>query len=100
MEKRSRTYDLHSIKAAFRTVSTLRMTRTARQGTVRLGLTLDDVVELIQSLTPHHFYKSMTTYANSQIWQDVYHVPWQDTTLYLKFTADAEGHIIISLKEK
>ena len=32
--------------------------------------------------------------------KDVYHVPWERTVLYIKFTIDAEGHVLISLKEK
>ncbi len=47
-----------------------------------------------------HFYKSMTSHSDHTIWQDVYHVPHGDIVLYLKFTVDAEGHIVISLKEK
>jgi hypothetical protein len=30
----------------------------------------------------------------------VYHVPWADIVLYVKFTTDAEGYLVISLKEK
>ena len=41
MEKYSRTYDLDGIKAAFRTVDDLRMTRTARQCSVAIGLSLE-----------------------------------------------------------
>lgn len=42
----------------------------------------------------------MTSFADHTIWQDVYHVPYDDTVLYVKFTVDAEGHIVISLEEK
>lgn len=42
----------------------------------------------------------MMSRADHTIWQDVYHVPWERTVLYVKFTIDAEGHIHISLKEK
>lgn len=38
--------------------------------------------------------------ANNRIWQDVYHVPHQNLTLYVKFTTDAEGYFLISFKEK
>jgi hypothetical protein len=30
----------------------------------------------------------------------VYHVPHEGTVLYVKFTTDAEGYLVISLKEK
>jgi motility quorum-sensing regulator/GCU-specific mRNA interferase toxin len=76
------------------------MTISARNSAFALGLTLNDVVALIQGLTRTHFYKSMTSHANHTIWQDVYHTAYQGVVLYVKFTIDAEGHIVISLKEK
>ena len=100
VEKRRRTYDLTSIRAEFLTVDTLRMTAGSQTGAFALGLTRADVVTLIQGITSKHFYKSMTSFANHQVWQDVYHVPYEETVLYVKFTADLEGHIVISLKEK
>ena len=100
MEKRKPHYDLASIKATFATVDALRMTRTAHDCALALGLLLQDVVDLIQEMTREQFYKSMTSRANMALWQDVYHVPWGDTVLYVKFTTDAEGYLVISLKEK
>lgn len=100
MEKRSRTYDLEGIKLAFRTPATLRMTRTARRCIVELGLSLEDVVIIIQALTPQSFYKSMTTYADHTIWQDVYHAQYGQIQLYIKFMIDEDGHLIVSFKER
>ena len=42
----------------------------------------------------------MTSIADVRIWQDVYHVRCGETLLYVKFTTDAEGYLVISLKEK
>lgn len=100
MERRSRTYDLSGIKSAFQTPAMLRMTRTARRCIVELGLDLEDVVTIIQSLTPAMFYKSMTTYADHTIWQDVYHVQYEAIELYIKFMMDEEGHLIVSFKAR
>jgi motility quorum-sensing regulator / GCU-specific mRNA interferase toxin len=100
VEKRKPHYDLASIKATFATVDALRMTRTAHDCALALGLLLQDVVALIQEMTREQFYKSMTSKANVALWQDVYHVPWSSTVLYVKFTTDAEGYLVISLKEK
>lgn len=48
-----------------------------------------------------HFYKSMTAYADSRLWQDVYHVPSPVGLLYVKFTADAVTEfLLLSFKEK
>ncbi|MDY0005035.1 MAG: type II toxin-antitoxin system MqsR family toxin [Polyangia bacterium] len=100
MEKRRPHYDLDTIKATFATVRSLRMTRTARDCAFSLGLMLEGVVDMIQGMSREHFYKSMTSLSSSALWQDVYHVPWQETVLYVKFTTDDEGFLVISLKER
>ncbi|MDY0096422.1 MAG: type II toxin-antitoxin system MqsR family toxin [Candidatus Vecturithrix sp.] len=100
MDKSSRTYDLNGIKTAFQTTDDLRMTRTARRCIVALGLSLEDIVLIVQSLTPQHFYKSMTTYADHRVWQDVYYARFKEIELYLKFMRDDEGHLIVSFKER
>lgn len=100
MEKRRPRYALGTIKATFATVAALRITKTALTCAERLGITLQGVVAIIQSMTREHFYKSMTSDANSAIWQDVYHVPHGSLVLYVKFTTDIEGYLVISFKEK
>ena len=100
MEKRSPHYDQGTILKTLSTVDALRITRTAMICAERLGLSLADVVTLIQTITRRHFYKSMTSFVDVRIWQDVYHVRWVETVLYVKFTTDAEGYLVISLKEK
>lgn len=100
MDKLKPTYDLDSVKAEFATVEGLRMTVSARNSAFSLGLTLEDVVRLVQMMSRAHFYKSMTSHADHTIWQDVYHVPYAELLLYVKLTIDIDGHIVISLKEK
>jgi motility quorum-sensing regulator / GCU-specific mRNA interferase toxin len=56
--------------------------------------------DVIQAITPNHFYKSMTSYENAKVWQDVYHVQAEGCVLYVKFTVDDEGKLLISFKEK
>ncbi len=47
------------------------------------------------------FVKSMTTFANHRVWQDVYHVPERGLTLYVKFQADViTDFTVMSFKEK
>jgi len=58
------------------------------------------VVRIIQTITREHFYKSMTSLADHSVWQDVYRVPHEGHTLYVKFTVDLEGHLVLSFKEK
>jgi motility quorum-sensing regulator/GCU-specific mRNA interferase toxin len=100
VEKRTPHYALDSMKATFTTVESLRMTVTARNSAFGLGLVLTDVVRIIQGMTREQFYKSMTSVADHRVWQDVYHVPFETTVLYVKFTTDAQGHLVISFKEK
>jgi len=48
-----------------------------------------------------HFKKSMTAHGNSQLWQDVYYVPSEVGTLYIKFTAGVISEfLLLSFKEK
>lgn len=100
MEKRKPTFDLASIKAEFSTVASLRMTVTAANCAQELGIDRAAVVVVIQSIARSHFFKSMTTNASSKVWQDVYHVPHAVGVLYVKFTVDGTGHLLISFKRK
>ena len=100
MEKRKPTYDLEGFRQEFSTVAGLRMTRTAQDCALDLGLSLEDVVQMVQSIKREHFFKSMTTYGNHRIWQDVYYVPWKGLVLYVKLMVDELGRLIVSLKEK
>jgi motility quorum-sensing regulator / GCU-specific mRNA interferase toxin len=100
VEKRKPHHSLERVKATFSATSALRITRTALICAEVLGITLQNIVAIIQTITPRNFYKSMTSQQSNSVWQDVYHVPWRQTVLYVKFTTDAEGYLVISFKEK
>lgn len=76
-----------------------RVTRTAMEGASRLGLDLDDIVQIVSGLTIKNFYKSMTTYADNSIWQDVYHVDNAAGEIYLKITV-CDHLLVVSFKER
>jgi len=78
MEKLRPTYDLQAIKAAFRSVETLAMTTTALRDALHLGFDRAAVVQTIAGIERGMFFKSMTTFADHRLWQDVYHVPVDD----------------------
>ena len=100
-EKRKPTYDLNAIKAAFTTAKGLKATGSAIRDAAALGFGSAEIVETIQSIQKAHFHKSMTSYADNQIWQDVYYVPSKVGTLYVKFTANAvTKFLLLSFKEK
>ena len=83
------------------TVDRLSMTRTAQMSAFELGCGRAEVVAALQSLERKHFYKSMTANWNNSQWQDVYHLPWNGMTLYVKFTDSAVTSFqLLSFKEK
>ncbi len=103
MDKKSRSYDLESLKQTFSDVESLgsRVTNSAFKGAQELGFSRQCIVEVIQSLEIKNFYKSMTSYADHKVWQDVYHAQYEGKEIYLKFTTKAEEtFLLISFKEK
>ncbi|MBV8964516.1 MAG: type II toxin-antitoxin system MqsR family toxin [Hyphomicrobiales bacterium] len=101
MEKRRPTYDLETIKLAIGSVHTLGLTTSALRDATSLGFDRAGIVETILGIEPRMFKKSMTTYADHRLWQDVYHVPARGLTLYVKFQADViTAFMVASFKEK
>jgi motility quorum-sensing regulator/GCU-specific mRNA interferase toxin len=100
-EKRKPTYDIDAFKATFSTVEKLAVTGSVLRGAASLGYGRAEIVDTIQTMQRGHFYKSMTAYADSRLWQDVYHVPSPVGILYIKFTADTiTEFLLLSFKEK
>lgn len=101
MEKRRPTYDLDAIKAALASIDGLAMTTSALRDAAALGFDRAGVVETIGGIERRMFYKSMTTFADHRLWQDVYHVLARGMTLYVKFQADMVTEFtVMSFKEK
>ncbi len=101
MEKRRPTYDLEAIKEVLGAIETLAITRTALTGAYALGFDRVGVTTVMRSIRPSMFVKSMTTLADHRAWQDVYHVPADDLTLYVKVQADVVTEFrVVSFKEK
>lgn len=101
MEKRKPAHDLAAIKARFSAPDALVATGTALRDATALGFGRQEIVDTIQTMEKAHFVKSMTSYADHTIWQDVYNVPHgDDLMLYVKFTADAVTEFkLLSFKE-
>jgi motility quorum-sensing regulator/GCU-specific mRNA interferase toxin len=58
------------------------------------------MLAVVAALTRRAFYKSMTTYADHRVWQDVYHAPTPvRKDAYIKITF-GEGAPVIQFKEK
>jgi len=77
----------------------VRTTHAARQGATALGLSLQDMLDVVMRLTRGDFYKSMTTHSDHRVWQDVYHAHTPDgQPVYLKLTV-VDDVLIVSFKE-
>jgi motility quorum-sensing regulator / GCU-specific mRNA interferase toxin len=101
MEKRKPHYDLAAVKIAVQQRGADAFTATALIGAQAMGLDAAQAVRLVCAMTRADFYKSMTTHAASQIWQDVYHVVAPSGKVaYVKVTLRIEGSIVIQFKEK
>ncbi|MDR8093106.1 type II toxin-antitoxin system MqsR family toxin [Burkholderia gladioli] len=74
------------------------LTTTALAGGAALGLNRAGIIAVVLALDTSDFYKSMTTYADHKIWQDVYRPQTQAGPVYLKLTVIDEV-LIVSFKE-
>jgi motility quorum-sensing regulator/GCU-specific mRNA interferase toxin len=97
MEKRKPHYPLPEVKACI-LAGQFRATTLAVKGAAALGFDMDGMQAVIAGLTMRDFYKSMTTYKNNHIWQDVYRPQTQAGKIYLKLTI-LNGLLIVSFKE-
>ena len=96
MEKFNPSYSLEEFKN-----SNFEITKTAQRTALELEFDEEDIRRIVSTMQPKHFYKSMTSYANHKIWQDVYHVPCGNLILYVKFTQNVISEFtLLSFKEK
>jgi motility quorum-sensing regulator/GCU-specific mRNA interferase toxin len=65
-----------------------------------MGLTTKEMLNVVACLSRHNFYKSMTTFADHRVWQDVYHAatPLRKEA-YIKITL-RDFAPVIQFKEK
>ena len=101
MEKRRPTYDLEAIKLSIGSPETLAITTSALQDALALGFDRTGIAETIIGIDSSMFFKSMTTFADHRVWQDVYHVSARGFQLYVKFQANlVTEFVVMSFKEK
>ena len=101
MEKNTPHYDLAVIKAEVRRLGRRAFTRTAAETGEKLGFSIREMQEIVFELQNRMLYKSMTTYDDHRVWQDVYHIHSHDLEIYIKVTyRPASGPPVISFKEK
>lgn len=76
----------------------VRSTLSALTGGAALGFDFAGIVGVVMALNSTDFYKSMTTHADHQVWQDVYRATTPAGEVYLKLTVIDEV-LIVSFKE-
>lgn len=100
MEKATPHYSLAAMQVEVAADGVATFTVTALRGGWSMGLTNAEMLSVVAGLTRRDFYKSMTTYRDHRVWQDVYHAHCPNgLTAYIKFTQVAE-RIVIQFKEK
>ena len=97
MEKRTPHCPLSRVKALIQ-AGKVRPTQSAVLGGAALGFDPKAIVAVVSALTMKDFYKSMTTYADHRVWQDVYRPVTKAGAVYLKLTA-IDDVLIVSFKE-
>lgn len=98
------TYDLDTVRRLVHG-RRYRITGTARDDVLELGLDETDVVECILALSPGDFYKTMPAEKVPGLWQDVYRPVYCSRPLYVKVQMTTVGHdgervVVISFKRK
>ena len=75
-------------------------TKTALDGGRNMGLTSAEMLAVIASLSRRAFYKSMTSYADHRVWQDVCHAATPARKdAYIKVTVRSTA-VVTQFKEK
>lgn len=97
MEKRTPHCKLTEVKVLVAD-GKVRVTHSARLAATALGLDLVDMLTVVTALTSDDFHQSMTTHADSTVWQDVYRPRTPFGDVYLKLTV-IHDVLIVSFKE-
>ena len=97
MEKYTPHCKLSTIKALIE-ADKVRSTQSALRGAAALGFDFLGMLEVVNALTSADFYKSMTSYADHRVWQDVYRTVTEAGEVYLKLTV-IDDVLIVSFKE-
>ncbi|MEG2139441.1 MAG: type II toxin-antitoxin system MqsR family toxin [Bilophila sp.] len=74
------------------------ITTSARNSAAALGLSSQQAYAEVMLLNEKEFYKSMTSYHDSSVWQDVYQHKADVGMLYIKLTI-VDDVLIVSFKE-
>ena len=86
LEKKTPHFDLSQIKSLVAQHGAKCFTHKAQQGVQDMKLTIVEAVAALAAINATRcFYKSMTSYHDANLWQDVYRVPTPKGDAYVKF---------------
>lgn len=89
-----------AIRSDVRRLRSNAFTSGAKKSAWSIGLCVSDMREIVSGLQRAHFYKSMTTYDDHRVWQDVYLTQSRGLELYIRVTyRPSGGPPVISFKE-
>lgn len=96
------TYDLQQLQQLIGQGELSRMvTSAARAGATQCGLDLSGVIAAVLALTPADLHKTMESEKCPGLWQDVYHLRFQDVELYIKLQLSPDGRgVVVQFKRK
>jgi motility quorum-sensing regulator / GCU-specific mRNA interferase toxin len=102
MEKRKPLYDLAKVQEVVSDPESRPFTIAASDGGLAMGLKDNEMRKVVLDPSHKDFHKSMTTYADSQVWQDVHHGVTPDgDEVYINITLYPDGRPpIIQFKAK
>ncbi len=100
MEKPTPHYPLARVKHLIE-AGAFRVTESALERAARDFLidSSSDVADRVLRLEQRDFYKSMTSYHDSKLWQDVYHAPIEDRLAYVKVQIFQDRTVVISFTD-
>ena len=96
------TYDLQQVQWLVGQGELTRViSHAALCGADALGFDREEIVEAVLSLSAGDFYKSMESERFPGLWQDVYHLWFNEAMLYVKLQIDEKGRaVVIQFKRK
>lgn len=97
MEKRTPHCELGAVRGLI-LAGKVRVTFSALSSAGAIGFDYEAMLAVVVALTPDDFYKSMSTYIDDKVWQDVYRPSVEAVDLYVKLTV-IDDLLIVSFKE-
>jgi len=73
------------------------MSSIARRQLGNLGISLDELVQIIQVLTDENFVQSICLSSDFQLWRDIYSISWGTMHLFLNFEMTEADELMITL---